>query len=220
MTYQDALLAPLVADESLLIDFLTRHFDQKTGEVIKTAVSVDNLPVIARLENVGFQAGRQFSQGKIRMVRMSCDRYDFVRLMAETKMAEFLDLTIWSFAFDSAKRRAGLCNYTDKRISVSRYLVDIHTLDETMQVVLHEIAHAICGKSAGHGKLWLRTAKQIGYRAEKFTGREIAEETAAWIGTCPQGHTHYRYRRPARELSCGVCGRGFSKRHLIQWQPR
>ncbi|MEY4993467.1 MAG: hypothetical protein RIS82_589 [Actinomycetota bacterium] len=220
MTFQDPLLTPIVGDEQRLIAFLTQHFDQKDAEVIKTAVAVDDLPVIARLENVGFQTGRQFSQGKTRMQRLSCDRYDFVRLMAEIKMAEYLDLNIWSFEFDSAKRRAGLCNYTDKRISVSRYLVDIHSLDETMQVVLHEVAHAICGKAAGHGKLWLKTAKSIGYRAEKFTGREIAQQTARWVGTCPNDHTHYRYRKPTRQLSCGLCGKGFSKRNLITWQPR
>lgn len=220
MTFQDDFLAPIIDDEGELIRVLTEHFDRKTDEIIKTAVAIDDLPIISRLENVGFQTGRQFSQGKTRMQRMSLDRYDFVRLMAETKMAEHLDLNVWSFAFDSAKRRAGLCNYTDKRISVSRYLVDIHTLDETMQVVLHEVAHAICGKVAGHGKGWLKTAKSIGYRAEKFTGREIAQETASWVGTCPSGHQHYRYRQPARELSCGLCAKGFSRRNLIRWQPR
>ena len=28
----------------------------------------------------------------------------------------------WSFAFDNARTRAGLCNYTAKRISVSRHM--------------------------------------------------------------------------------------------------
>jgi predicted SprT family Zn-dependent metalloprotease len=220
MTFDDQLLAPLIDNEQALIAMLMENFDRRYQDVVKTAVSIHDLPTIARLENVGFQTGRQFSKGKHRMLRMNLDRYDFVRMLAETKMAEFIDMNEWSFAFDSAKRRAGLCNYTDKVISISRYMVDIHTMDETLQVVLHEVAHAISGKAAGHTKKWLATAKQIGYRAEEFTGTEIAAETATWIGRCPAGHTHYRYRRPARMLSCAVCAPGFDQRNLIRWRHR
>ena len=55
---------------------------------------------------------------------------------------------------------------------------------------------------------WLATAKSIGYRAERFTGTEIAREVAPWRGQCPVGHEHYRYRKPTRPLSCGVCSPG------------
>ncbi|CAB4632732.1 unannotated protein [freshwater metagenome] len=220
MSFQDELLAPLLNDEAALIAMLAKNFDQRDQEVIKTVVEIDDLPTIARLENVGFQIGRAFSKGKKRYLRLSCDRYDYVRLMAEAKMAEHLDLNEWSFGFDSAKRRAGLCNYTDKEISVSRHMVDIHNMDETLQVVLHEIAHALAGKNAGHTKKWLKVAKSIGYRNEEFTGNEIAVETATWIGACPNGHRHYRYRRPTRMLSCSICSPGFSARNLIRWRHR
>jgi predicted SprT family Zn-dependent metalloprotease len=180
----------------------------------------DNARAIGAYEKSGFQPGREFSEGKNRFLRMSCDRYDFIRALAERKMAEHIDLENWQFGFDSAKRRAGLCNYTNKTITISRYLVDIHTIDESMQVVLHEVAHAMCGKREGHNKKWLATAKSIGYRAERFTGTEIAQETASWVGTCKNGHTHYRYRQPGRPLACGLCGRGFSRANLIVWQHR
>jgi RimJ/RimL family protein N-acetyltransferase/predicted SprT family Zn-dependent metalloprotease len=183
-------------------------------------VLVENGRAIGAYEKSGFQPGRQFSEGKLRFLRMSCDRYDFIRALAERKMAEHLDLENWQFGFDSAKRRAGLCNYTNKTITISRYHVDIHTIDETMQVVLHEVAHAMCGKREGHNKKWLATAKSIGYRAERFTGTEIAQETASWIGTCKNGHKHYRYRQPSRPLACGLCGRGFTRANLIVWQHR
>ena len=44
-----------------------------------------------------------------------------VRREAESLIAAHLDAT-WSFAFDNAKRRAGACDYTRKRLAVSRYL--------------------------------------------------------------------------------------------------
>ena len=63
-------------------------------------------------------------------------------------------------------------------------------------------------------------AKSIGYKNEEFTGNEIAVETATWIGVCPQGHRHYRYRKPAKMLSCAICNAGFDARNLIRWRHR
>lgn len=169
---------------------------------------------------VGFVNGRQFNESGRRHQRMSLDRFDYVRALAQALMAQHLDTSVWSFDFDNAKRRAGLCSYTDQRITISKYLVSIHSFDESRQVMLHEIAHALSGKRAGHGKKWLSTAKAIGYRAERFSGAEIANATAPWVGYCPAGHEHFRYRRPASESSCGVCGRSFSRANLIRWQRR
>ena len=61
MEYQDELLAPLVEDEAALISMLATNFDQRNIEVIKTAVVISDLPTIARIENVGFQSGHEFS---------------------------------------------------------------------------------------------------------------------------------------------------------------
>lgn len=194
-------------------------------ERVTLSVMVDNDRAHRAYAKVGYIDGRQYNDGKIRYQRMSCDRFDFVQAMAEGLMREHLIVDDahpehWRFAFDSAKRRAGLCSYTDRRISISKYLVTLHSLDESRQVMLHEIAHALSGKAAGHGKQWLQTAKSIGYRAERFSGKEIAEQTAPWVGHCPNGHEHFRYRKPRGESSCGVCARGFSRANLIRWRQR
>jgi len=126
----------------------------------------------------------------------------------------------WTFGFDNAKTRAGLCNYTDKRISVSKYLAARYEDDEIHQVLLHEVAHAIAGTRAGHGPKWRAVAKDLGYEGKRLHDGEIANEFAPWVGTCPAGHVHYRYRKPARPLSCGKCSRGFDTRHRIEWVKR
>ena len=187
---------------------------------VTLSVMVDNARAHRAYEKVGYIDGRQYNEGKIRYQRMSLDRFDYLRAMAEQLMALHLDTRVWSFGFDSAKRRAGICSYTDRRITISKYMVSIHSIDESRQVMLHEIAHALSGKRAGHSKKWLETAKSIGYRAERFSGAQIAEATAPWIGYCPAGHEHFRYRRPTGESSCGVCGRQFSRANLIRWQHR
>ena len=126
----------------------------------------------------------------------------------------------WSFAFDNAKTRAGLCNYTDKRISVSKYLAARYEDDEIHQVLLHEVAHAIAGTRAGHGPKWKAVAKELGYEGKRLHDGEIAGELAPWVGTCPAGHLHYRYRKPARALSCGQCSKRFSPANAIRWEQR
>jgi predicted SprT family Zn-dependent metalloprotease len=126
----------------------------------------------------------------------------------------------WSFDFDRAKRRAGLCNYTERRITVSRYLAEKFDDDEIHQVLLHEVAHAMAGSEAGHGAAWKRVAAEIGYVGGRTHDGEIAHERAPWVGSCPAGHEHYRFRRPTRVTSCGRCARGFSRAHVIAWRQR
>ena len=166
---------------------------------------------------LGYLTGRQYSAGKTRMQRFSCDRYDLVIAEAEDLIGVHLDTDKWSFAFDSAKKRLGACKWETNEISLSRYFVDLHSLDEIRQVLLHEIAHALSGPKAGHNKKWKDTATRIGYRHEKISGEEIGNATARFVGTCPSGHTAYRHRKPKTELSCSRCARRFDRRFLITW---
>lgn len=142
-----------------------------------------------------------------------------VRTWASALIELHLDET-WSFAFDHAKTRAGLCNYRLKRISVSRYLAAKYEDDEIHQVLLHEVAHALAGPGVGHGSSWRALARSIGYEGKRLHGGAIAEELAPWVGACPAGHVHYRYRRPARAVSCGKCSRRFDAANQISWAQR
>jgi SprT protein len=195
-------------------------FDKLKLRRVHLSVWVENPRANSTYEKFGFEAKRQYSEHGYRWQRMVVDKPGLIRALAERKIAEHLDLENWQFEFDSAKRRAGLCDYTNQKIQLSKYHVDVHSVDQNMQVVLHEIAHAMSGSEAGHSKTWLATAKRIGYRAEKFTGKEIAQETAPWVGTCPMGHQHFRYRRPKNMGSCAMCSKTYDSRYLIRWVKR
>ena len=142
-----------------------------------------------------------------------------VRTWADALIALHLDDT-WSFGFDHAKTRAGLCNYTKRRITVSRYLAARYEDDEIHQVLLHEVAHAIAGAGAGHGLRWKAIARELGYEGKRTHDGAIATEHASWIGVCPNGHVHYRYRKPGRALACGKCARRYDPRFAISWSRR
>ncbi|ARC55685.1 Protein SprT [Frondihabitans sp. 762G35] len=145
---------------------------------------------------------------------------DRVRHWADALIALHLDASVWSFGFDNAKTRAGLCNYTTHRITVSKHLADRYGDDEIHQVLLHEVAHAIAGSRAGHGPAWRRVGAEIGYVGDRLHDGAIASELAPWVGRCPAGHDHYRYRRPAKPLACGRCARRYDPAHLITWERR
>jgi hypothetical protein len=143
-----------------------------------------------------------------------------VRARAEHLMAEHLGRSGWSFAFDHAKTRAGQCDFGRKRITVSRHLAVRSTDADVDQVLLHEIAHALAGPRAGHGPTWRRTAAALGYTGSRLHDGPIASDLAPWIGTCPAGHEHHRYRTPTRPLACARCSRRYDSRNAITWVRR
>lgn len=143
-----------------------------------------------------------------------------VRAWADALIALHLDPAEWSFGFDSAKTRAGLCDFRAKRITVSRYLAARFEDDEIHQVLLHEVAHALAGPKSGHGTKWKTIARDLGYVGARTHEGTVADALAPWIGTCPRGHEIFRYRKPTRPMSCGRCSRGFNPAHRISWEYR
>lgn len=144
---------------------------------------------------------------------------DRVRIWGEALIRLHLDDS-WSFDFDNAKRRAGQCDYTKKRITVSRYLAARFEDDEIHQVLLHEVAHALAGHKAAHGSVWKSIAQELGYDGGVTHHGETAVELAPWVGTCPAGHITYRHRRPTRATSCAKCSRNYDPRFTFTWTKR
>ncbi len=142
-----------------------------------------------------------------------------VRHWAETLITAHLDDS-WTFGFDNAKRRAGLCDFRRQRISVSRYLAARYDDDTNHQTLLHEVAHALAGREAAHGPLWRAVARDLGYVGGVTHHGETATELAPWIGHCPAGHVAYRHRRPTRPTSCVKCAARFDDRYLFRWTRR
>lgn len=142
-----------------------------------------------------------------------------VRTWAEALIALHLDAS-WTFGFDNAKRRAGLCDYTRRRISVSRYLTARYDDDTNHQTLLHEVAHALAGPTVGHGRAWKAIARDLGYVGGTTHAGETATELAPWVGVCPAGHVAYRHRRASRPTSCARCAPRFDARHILTWTRR
>lgn len=138
------------------------------------------------------------------------------REMARALMDEH-GLEDWALVLDRAKQRAGVCRYTDRAIGLSRHLTLIHTREQVRDTVLHEIAHAHAGPRAAHGPRWRAAAVAIGATPERCIPTEAGRIPGSWVGTCPDGHTIDRHRRPSRVLSCRRCSRGFDVDAVFEW---
>lgn len=85
----------------------------------------------------------------------------------------------WTFGFDNAAKRLGLCTYATKRISTGRVMAAAATKDEFTQTMLHEIAHALVGHAAGHGPIWKAKAASIGYTGQRTSKNPAVEAMKA-----------------------------------------
>jgi hypothetical protein len=117
----------------------------------------------------------------------------------------------WTGHLDSAVRRFGVCDHHRQRITISRHLAAINSDAETLDTVLHEIAHALAGPQAGHDLQWRAIAARIGANPD---GIHDAEEAASVAGSWFLVHTEtgevFRsyHRHPAKTDLAGTWIRG------------
>lgn len=88
----------------------------------------------------------------------------------------------WSFGWDRAVRRLGICYPTKKRIALSRPFVAryLDRPDEIRDTILHEIAHALAwvryGRRQAHGCVWKAICREIGARPQATVHLTPAKE--------------------------------------------
>jgi predicted SprT family Zn-dependent metalloprotease len=116
----------------------------------------------------------------------------------------------WQFAFDHARRRFGRCDYTRRRITLSRPLTLLNGIDEVRDTILHEIAHALT-PGAGHGPRWRAMCRQIGARpARCFDDADVVtppRRPPRYLFGCPRCDWWVqRHRRARRQrFMCTRC---------------
>lgn len=109
------------------------------------------------------------------------------------------------FAFDNGKRRLGCTHFVRigdtflaKKISLSRHYAVLLPDDEIRDVILHEIAHALAGREANHGPLFMRKCREVGAKPARCA-TPSARPAAPIEGRCPKCETkvseHHRMPR-------------------------
>jgi len=112
-------------------------------------------------------------------------------------------LTGWSFQFDHATKRAGCCNYHTRVISLAhayaRSAAD-ETIDDTL---LHEIAHALVGKTHGHDQVWQAQAVALGCSGRRC--HDVQFTPPRYIVTCDKACWVTTAERRQRGAVCRTC---------------
>lgn len=134
------------------------------------------------------------------------------------------ELRDWTFEYDNAKRRFGICKHGRRTISLSRYLVRLNDEDKVRDTILHEIAHALCGPRIGHGRAWRVKCMEIGAKPERCydaTNDDVEQPPHRYEGRCPIcGHTYHRLRlreRTKNEAACKPCYDRTGQYILVEW---
>lgn len=145
----------------------------------------------------------------------------------------------WHLVWNERKNAAGICQYRNQTIGLSRVIIPRMTEEAVRDTILHEIAHALTGIRHGslrygprdrsgrrqrlvHDDVWRGILVSIGGNGSRTWNQEDdledGEEIPAPItGTCPNGHTTTRHRQPKRVVSCGECSRTFQPRYAYRW---
>lgn len=126
-----------------------------------------------------------------------------------------------AFEFDGGKRRIGATHYVrigrttlPKKITFSRHFAPLLSEAEIRDTILHEIAHALAGRDAGHGPVWQAAVRKIGGKAERCKATKASPEKSV-IGTCPICHkvVAQQHRLPLRVYFHRTCG----KASVLTW---
>ena len=117
----------------------------------------------------------------------------------------------FSFEFENTKTTLGRCHYLTKRITLSKWYVELNKEKEIEDTILHEIAHALAwihDKCGGHGKIWKDWARKVGAVPKACSKSNLIHPKKHYKYTdiCSCGKNYHRHRKSNRlKYNCPLC---------------
>lgn len=113
------------------------------------------------------------------------------------------------------------CDYMKRELVFNGQLLDCDWVFVN-QIILHEVAHALAGVRAGHGRKWRDTARAMGYRlGAKVPYSNPQRVEHKWAVTCETGlHSAMRHDKTFAdgERKCGKCHDDGAGDVLLFWE--
>ena len=119
----------------------------------------------------------------------------------------------WTFGFDLAPSRAGVCRYNESRIDLSVSYCLAASRAEIEDTILHEIAHAIVGPRHNHDAVWKAKAREIGCIGERC--HRVQHSVPKWVGECGCGQQWFRQTLQRRMIGNRICAKCEG---MIEWR--
>lgn len=122
----------------------------------------------------------------------------------------------WRLRWMQSKRYAGRCNYGLREIALSAPIVKANGKHAVVNLILHEIAHALTTEK--HDHKWMDKLKEIGGRVEVYPDLKLAKGKYEIV--CPRhrvvGYSDCCWRK-VKERDCRMCWRETrTKTELVQ----
>lgn len=118
------------------------------------------------------------------------------------------NLNTWSFLInDRPKRRLGMCNYRDRTIQLSGWVLE-KCPERAINTIRHEVAHALVGAGHRHNHVWKAAAIKLGANPVACTALPMNERPPhTWILFCPscKNECGGSYRRRSVGYRCRKC---------------
>ena len=112
-------------------------------------------------------------------------------------------LTDWKLVYVGGLPHAlGSTNHGAQRIELSATHMFYADQAEQIDTALHEIAHALAGAHAQHGKIWKAMARAVGARDDAKTEQVIPTGAYPVQGHCPRGCSIGKSRMPKPGARC------------------
>ena len=134
------------------------------------------------------------------------------RLLVEHQATGKVDRR-WTFGFDLATTRAGVCRYRERRIDLAVSYCLAATRAEIEDTILHEIAHAIVGPRHNHDAVWKAKAREIGCQGKRC--HRVQQSVPKWVGECGCGQQWFRHVLQRRMIGNRICAKC---RGAITWR--
>lgn len=118
----------------------------------------------------------------------------------------------YSIKIINSPSTGGYCDYENRVIALSKRVIEDATVEQTMEICLHEISHALC-EGHGHDKVWRDTFIAIGGSGR--TGHTVKCSNPKHSIICSNcRHKRIRHRIPKKQKQeyknkqryCGKCG--------------
>lgn len=137
---------------------------------------------------------------------------------AQTMMLDMMkhhNLVGWSFKFDKAVTRLGLCSHRQQRLFLSIHATSVNSEEVVLNTILHEIAHALVGSMHGHDDTWRNKAISIGCNGERCSTIAVKAPIKYTISCNSCNSTIKKLYRVSRKyitdlnrMWCVDCGKG------------
>lgn len=150
---------------------------------------------------------------------LKTDAAKIAKELMQQHMPDMVNKQGWGFGWHNSVHKFGVCHFGNRTITLSTQLVGMNDAERVKRTVLHEIAHALAGRKAKHGKKWQAICVQLGGDGQTYWSEENTTRVPPkYIGTCPAGHVSYAYRKRRTASSCGKCSPVFNRDHLITYR--